>query len=1026
MDLIKLTKFLLKNALFIHYITFVIVALGGYALYKMRREARPAVNFDRIAISVAYNGASATDIEELILKPLEDEIDSIDGVKEYRSSGFEGLASMSIKLDPDYPEKEDIIDEVQRAVDQVSLPEDASDPSILEIKASKITVYSFALMGDVDPLTLRTQAKKLEKDLKKIEGVSAVNIDGLEDLEYRIQVRPEVLYQKSLSISEIMTTLKNWNKVSPGGEVDLDGKTFAIRLDEQLKSVEDIEDLTIRANDAGVGIKVKDIGTVSLQAKELKQEQLVNGKRGVSLSVIKDESADIITVVKSVKTFLKDYKYSDGIEHVVYYDDSVRIENSLRSVFMNAGFGLVLVLVSLMLFVSTRLALVTSIGMPIAFLGGVAVLYALGMTLNSLVVLGMVVVLGMLVDDAIVVAENIYSYIEKGEAPFDAAVKGVSEVASPVLATVMTTVFAFLPVVYMEGVMGQFLKVIPITVIFILLFSLFEALFILPSHCAEILKERKDLKDVKISGPIEKLRDKYVGYVKWSIGSKKAMSLIVLAFIAFVAMTVFVGKKKVEFELFPRSGIEYLNISSEFPINTSKEKSKEFMQNLFAEFEKQDFFKDIFAMSTQIGAISKGGVSGSREQGSHLSQTTLRLTDDLDFVYREDRVVKEIKAVVQSLAKALGAKVSVGVPRRGPPTENDIQLLITSPNFLESKKATMDVVEFLQNQKGNQNIQSDLMSQIQYFRVKVDKALAVESGLKFSDVSSTIFSAFYGVATTTTRLGEDEVDIVVSLDSKSRENLENLEDLLFLNARGVLVPLKSFAKVQKESSMPSVQRLNGSRAISVFGDVDQKTSSSGEANLKLKKHIKNLKSKYPAVNFKVGGSDSQRLETLKETGVLYLFSLMAIFIVISLSFNSIGFPLLVLFAIPFGVLGVVWALYLHSTPLSLMGIVGIIGLSGVVVNGSIILIQFLLQEVRSGILLKDAILNAVTRRFRPIVITSVTTLLGLAPTIYSAGGKDAFIQPLALSLGWGLLVSTLLTLFLLPCFIYIFSVKFIK
>jgi len=1022
----NLTKFLLSRSLLIHYITIVIVALGLFALTKMRREARPAVNFDRIAVTVGYNGASATDIEELILKPIEDEIDGIDGIEEYRSTGFEGIASMSIKLDPDYPEKDDIVDEVQRAIDQVGLPEDASDPIVREIKASKITVYSFALMGDVDPLTLRNEAKRLERDLKKVEGVSTVDISGLEALEYRIQVKPEILNRKSVGVGEIMSTLRNWNKVSPGGEVDIAGKTFAIRLDEQLKTKESIENLTIRANDAGVGVKIKEIGAVTLQAKELKQEQLVNGKRGVSLSIVKDESADIVSVVEGVKSFLESYELRDGIESVVYYDDSVRIANSLRSVFMNAGFGLALVLFSLMVFVSTRLALVTSIGMPIAFLGGVFTIYMLGMTLNSLVVLGMIVVLGMLVDDAIVVAENIFSYIEKGESPYDAAVKGVSEVASPVFATVMTTVFAFLPVVYMEGVMGQFLKVIPITVIFILAFSLFEALFILPTHCAEILKQKTKHADGEgPNGPIEKLRRKYVSFVKWSIGSKTSLFLVFLSFVVLLGATSVV-RKKVKFELFPRSGVEFLNISAEFPINTSKEKSKDFVEKLYKEFQTEDFFSDIFAMSSQVGSISKGGVSGSREQGSHLSQTTLRLTDDPDFVYREDEVVEKVKKTVERIAKITGAKTTVGVPRRGPPTETDIQVMITSPNFEDSSRATSALVKFLQAQEENQNVQSDLMNQSEYYRVKVDKALAVESGLQFSNVSSTIFSAFYGAAATTTRVGEDEVDIVVSFDNASRGSLESLEDIKFLNSRGVLQPLRSFAKIEKDVATPSIQRLNGSRAISVFGDVDQKLSSAREANIKLKKEIKNMSKEFPMVTFDVGGSDSQRMETLRETGMLYVFSLMAIFIVISLSFNSIGFPLLVLFAIPFGIIGVIWALFLHNTPLSLMGIVGIIGLSGVVVNGSIILIQFLLEEVRSGVLLKEAIINSVTRRFRPIVITSVTTLLGLAPTIYSAGGKDAFIQPLALSLGWGLLVSTLLTLFLLPAFIYMLANKFIK
>ncbi len=1019
----SLIRFLLKNSLFVHYITVVIIALGGYSILKMRREARPAVDFDRIAISVAYNGASATDVEELIIKPIEDKVDEIDGIEEYRSSAFEGVAAISIKLDPDYPEKADIIDEVQRAVDQAVLPEDALDPVVLEIKASKINVFSFALMGNVSPLVLRAESKKLERGLKKLEGVSIVERDGFNDLEYRIEVKPETLNNKSLSLTEIMNSLRNWNRVSPAGEVDVDGMNYGIRLDEQLKTKEDIQDLMIRANDAGVGVKVKDVATVKLQSKEIKQETLVNGKIGINFSVYKNKSADIVTVVKDAKKFLEDYNFPEGIETVPYYDDAVRIENSLRSVFLNALFGLFLVLVSLMIFVSTRLALVTAIGMPIAFLGGVAVLYVLGMTLNSLVVLGMIVVLGMLVDDAIVVAENIYSYVEKGMEPAEAAVKGAAEVASPVFATVMTTVFAFLPVVYMEGVMGQFLKVIPITVIFILLFSLFEALFILPSHCAEFLK-KKDTAVVE-NGPIEKLRNKYVEYVKWTISRPRNCVLMVLSFIVLVALTVGAGKA-VKFELFPRSGVEYLKISSEFPINTAKDKSKELAVRIYEALDKSSVSKDIFAMATSIGSISKGGMSGSREQGSHLSQTTLRLTDDPDFVYREDEVVKEIKRIVKEVSDKTEAKTSVSIPRNGPPVETDIKLLITSDNFEESRVAADEVVQYLSSQEGNLNIQSDLMSQTKYFRVKIDKSLAVESGLQFSDLSSSIFSAFYGTAATKTRLHDDEVDIVVSLDKDSRKSLENLKDLLFLNARGVLVPLKSFAEVKMESTMPSIQRLNGSRAISIFGDVDEKLTSAAEANVKLKKKVKEFEKKYPLVDFRVSGSDAQRMDTLKETGTLYIFSLMAIFIVISLSFNSIGFPFLVLFAIPFGIIGVVWALFLHSTPLSLMGIVGIIGLSGVVVNGSIILIQFLLEEVRSGTPLKEAIVKSVERRFRPIVITSVTTLLGLAPTIYSAGGKDTFIQPLALSLGWGLLVSTILTLFLLPSFIYMLSVKFIK
>ncbi len=1014
------TEYLLRNRLLVHYVTLSILAFGLFGLVSLRREARPEVNFDRIAITVPYNGASAEDVEELILKPLEEKIDELDGIEEYRSTAFEGVGSMSIKIDADYSEKREVIDEVQRAVDQIrSFPSDVEDPVVLEIKASKITVYSFALVGDVDELTLREQAEDLKDKLINLEGVSSVDTGNLKDLEYRIQVSPEKLKNRSLSVFEIMQTLTNWNRVSPGGEIDSEGKNYSIRFDEQLKTPKDILDLTIRSNDAGLGIKIGDVGSVKLKNKEVKQELLVDGLPAVSLSVIKDESADIIQVVNRVKGFLEKQEFPDKMSIEVYYDDSTRIKARLKSVIFNALFGLILVLLSLTLFVSTRLAIVTSIGIPVAFLGGVGLIYLLGLTLNSLVVLGMIVVLGMLVDDAIVVAENIYSYVEKGEKPFDAAVKGVSEVASPVVATVSTTIFAFLPVAYMAGIMGQFLRVIPITVIVILFFSLFEALFILPSHCVELLKQKED-KEVNKKSFFDKLRDKYVAYVNWTVKTGFHVLFMVLVFVGVLSATAVIGIPIVKnIVLFPAEGIEFLSVNAKLPQNSTLDKTKEVAAKLAQALKESEMSKDIFSISTNVGSATAGGLSGVREQGTHLSQTTLRLSTDPDFIKREKKVIKKIKELVASLEKETGAKLSTRVERPGPPVEGDIQVQVSSRRFDKSQAAINEIKEALSKTEGIINLQTDLQNKSEYFRVKVDKALAVENGLSFDNLTKVVFSAFYGVPATTTRIGDNEVDIVVSLDSKSRKDISNLKDLLFLNNRGSLVPLKSFASIEKQKSIPSIQRLNGSRTITLFGDVEPAKISAPEANAILKKSLVEIKPKHSSVNIEVKGSDKQRMDSLKDTGKLYLFSLMGIFIAISLSFNSIGFPFMVLFAVPFGLIGVVWALFLHDKPLSLMGMVGVVGLSGVVVNSSIILIQFFLEKYRSGAEVKDAILDAVGRRFRPVVITSITTLLGLAPTIYSIGGNsDPFVQPLALALGWGLMVSTILTLMLLPSYVY--------
>lgn len=1012
-------NFFLKNPLLVHYITIMVVAFGLFGLISMRREARPEVNFDRIAISIPYNGASAEDVEELILKVIEEEIDGIDGIEEYRSTAFEGIGSVSIQIDPDYPYKDEVVDEVQRAIDQIrNLPSDAEDPVLREIKASKITVLSFILVGDVDPVLLRETAEQLKDDLTRLDGVSSVDAEALKDLEFRIEVKPEALKDRSLSVTEIMNTLKNWNRVSPGGEISLDGKTFSIRFDEQLKTIEDVENLTIRSNDAGVGIKIKDIGQVYLKTKEVKQDLLIDGKPGIALSVIKNESADIINVVTTVRRFLEEHKSSlpEGVSTLVYYDDSTRIRLRLKSVVFNAVFGLILVLLALTLFVSTRLALVTSIGIPIAFMGGVGCLYVLGMTLNSLVVLGMIVVLGMLVDDAIVVAENIYSYVERGFSPREAAIKGTAEVAAPVLATVLTTIFAFLPVAFMEGIMGQFLRVIPITVVIILIFSLLEALFVLPSHCVELLRERNDGEKPK-EGLLNQLRDKYTHYVRWSIQSGKSVLIIMGVFVVILGLT-YGAAKSVKFVLFPAEGIEFMTIRSELPQNTNLEKTKEIIGYLAKRLRSDKISSDIFSLSSQVGAATTGGISGVREQGSHLSQTTLRFTEDPSFLKREKQVIKRVKEIAKEVGQEFGAKLSANIARPGPPVEADVQVVVSSRDFKKSRAAILEIRAFLEGVPGVVNLQSDLQKKSDYYHVNIDKALAVENGFSFDDLTKVVFSAFYGVAATTTRIGDNEVDLVVSFDSENRQNLENLGDLLFLNSRGSLVPLKSFAKPEKRKTQPSIQRLDGSRTISLFGDVEEGKITAAEANARLKKNLDQIRANNPGTRIEVQGSEQQRMEALADTAKLYGFAILAIFMVISLSFRSVGFPLMVLFAVPFGLIGVVWALFLHGKPLSLMGLVGVVGLSGVVVNGSIIFIQFFLEEYRKGVELKEAIITAVSRRFRPIIITSVTTLLGLAPTIYSLGGNDPFVQPLALSLGWGLLVSTVLTLFLLPSFLY--------
>lgn len=1006
-----------KRSLLIHFFTLAIIISGIIAIINLRREARPSVNFDRLSIIVNYRGATAEDVEELVIKPIEEKIQEVDGIEEYRSTCFEGLGQITIKLDPNYPDKDEVVDEVRRNIDQINdFPDEVDDPVINEIKSKNIPVISLAIYGKSDPLALRKAADQLKDQLKRLEGVSRIETKGFKELELMIRANPDLLDKYFISFNELMGQIKSWNGNFPGGEVDNFKNSIQLRFREKLDSVSKIESLPLRSNDAGKIIRVKDVAEVRLQLKDDKLDTLYKGEPAIVLIVVKKELSDNITVVERVKKFLGEngLNLPKNVLIETFNDDSRNVRAKLKIVTRNAIFGLALVMLVLVLTLNYRVAFVTSIGLPIAFLGGLAFLYFSGQTINTLTVLGMIVVLGMLVDDAIVVSENAYFHLENGEDPFTAAVKGVSEVSIPVIATVLTTVLAFLPIVFMQGIMGQFLSAIPITVILILIFSLIEALFILPLHNAEILKLGK----IKSPGFIEKFRDKYVKYVSWSLQRRW---VIVFALFLATIITV-VASRKLKFIMFPAVGISGLTIRTQLPENTSRMQTKTLVKELSKELIKI-IGDDLTGLVSNIGSSQIGGLTGSRERGANLSLTEVKFTEDPKFLEREKEIVKKIRIISKNLSEKYNGVSNVTIQRPGPPIGRPIQVQISSKDRIAAEKVSELINLEAKKIKGAYDIQSDLQGKSRQLDIRVKKDLAAELGLSLPTITNSVFAAFDGLAATTTRIGNDEVDLSVSFSDRAKTKVESLKRIPLRTSNGRYIYLKSLIDIKKIQGRNSVQRLDGARTITIFGDVDEKIITSKEANKRLRPFVEKLKRKYRQVVIQLGGSEKDRIMALRDTAKLYILAIIAVFMVISLSFNSILFPLYVIMSIPFGIMGVVWALILHNEPLSMMGLIGVVGLSGVVVNGAIILIQFVLYELKSGTNLNEALINAAKRRFRPIIITTITTLVGLMPTIYGLGGGDPFVQPLALSLGWGLFVATILILLCLPAMVHLLSEK---
>jgi multidrug efflux pump subunit AcrB len=1022
----KFLQFLQDNKLFVHYLSIVVVIGGLFSIFNLRREARPNVNFNRVNITTVYPGASPSDIEELVIDPIEEKIDEVDGIEEYRSVSYVGAGLLSVKIDQNYPNSEEVIDEIRRKVSEVrDLPAEVEDPTVSELKADNIPVLNLALYGSVDPFTLKLETEKLKDFLKKQAGVTRVDYAGITDLQLQIMAKPDRLSQFDMTLNEIWFQLREWSKQRPGGLFEDQSIVTNLTIGEDINEIEKAKSFVLRSNDSGKSIPLGDVAEIRYALEKKQSGNIFGDQPAVLFTIVKSPSADAVETVDDVKKQLVKYQknLNPKLNLKLYQDQSKRIRDKLRIVIGNALSGLVLVLFILIVFLDWRSALVTSIGIPIAILGGLIIIYFLGMTLNSLVVVGMIIVLGMLVDDAIVVCENIYAKIESGLPPMRAAVEGTKEISAPVISSVLTTVFAFLPIAFMGDIIGQFLSVIPITVVAMLAVSLLEALIVLPIHAEEIMRPRKTQNQKTITKKMESI---YRRYIRWSMNKRW---LVLGTLTIFFAFSLAQGKKIFErFSLFPAEGLDGLSVRIELPKNTPLPKTQIRVQELSQQLQtvSEDTFDTIYS---NLGQVTTGGSGGSRQNGGHLAMINVKFTSDPSFIYKEKRIVTAIRKTVKDYRQKHSIKASVTLDRPGPPIGKPIQVQITSRDFNLGQNIIEQIKGKLQSISGVEALETDLDGDSIKYRLKINNEFAVSEGVDPARISRTIFAASTGVVTREILKNNEKVEILLGLKASSGEPLQSQQypidqimELSVRNNNGQAVPIKNYLDIIEEKGPSSIQRYNGIRTITLFGEVDDKIITGKQVNQQIAPFLVELRKQYPNVKISVGGGERDRLRAVKDTMRLYLLAIVLIFMAISLTFNSFIYPFLVLTAIPMGISGVIWSLVIHGKSLSIMGIIGIVGLSGVVVNVSIIYLKFIQDRIKIGMPFKEAIEDAGVSRLRPIVMTTVSTLIGLLPTIYGVGGVDTFVQPIAMVLGWGLFVATSLTLYALPAILSFFTI----
>ena len=1017
----KLAEFSVKNSLLVNLLSVFLLVVGFISMLQLQREAFPNVDFDVVNITTIYPGAPAEDVEKLVTTPIEKELRGISGIEEMTSNSEEGISSIALEIDPEARDKDDIINDIEEAVDRVKdLPEEIDDdPQIVELSADEFPIIEISLGGDYSEWERRQYAETLEDLILEIDGVASVMRIAWRDREFWVEVDPDKLAEYYVSMADIMTALRTRNITLPGGPLTTKEVEYNVRISGEFKTPAEVAEVIIRANDAGRWLRIKDVATVKDTFEDQTHIPRVNGKRSVSMVVVKSKSGDAIKVTDQVKTAVADFQKNlpEGMEVTLTNDFSYYVKRRLNVLKTNGMIGIVFVLVVLFLFLDPVPAFMTALGLPLALFSTFIIMNIMGASINLVTMLGLIIVLGMLVDDGIIVAENVYRYIENGMSPKEAAVKGTSEVIAPVTVTILTTCAAFLPLMFMGDIMGKFIRFIPIVVMIALGSSLLEAFIILPSHLSDFVRGTKFQTTHK--GDPHKQRRWFTSLINLYTGllqrALRFRYLFVFGMIVIFMSSVYIAGHHMKIIMFTGEGIEEFHVRAEAPKGTPLEGTAELMvpvEELIASLSDTE----LDAFRTYVGAIEEErGFDPNAKRATHLAQIRVFLTPAQQRARRPQEIADALRP---RLAQIQGfEKLYFHFPREGPPVGQPIEIAVKGEEFEVLQEIAGRVSSDLDQIKGVSDVSSSFEFGKKQLKVVVDEEKAKRFGLSVGQVAMTVRSAFDGGRATAIKptKAEEEIQVLVRFPPGERSQRQAFDKILIPNDKDRLIPLASVATVHEQEGLFKINHLEGKRVIYVTAQVDGKTVTSLEVNSMMQEKYSGLGKDYPGYAMVFSGEYEEQQKTAKNLLRSFLIALFLIFIILAALFNSLIQPFVVLSAIPYGIIGVIFGFLTHQKPLSFFAFMGLVGLAGIVVNDSVVLVDFVNKLRKAGKPRQESLIEAGRMRLRPVLMTTITTIAGLLSVAYGIGGGDPFLKPMGLAIVWGLLFSTVLTLILIPC-----------
>jgi len=1056
-------RWAVKNMAGVNFLVFAVILGGLFSFFGMRRETFPEFQLEVILVSVPYPGATPDEVESGICQKIEEAVQSLSGIKKLTSICREGSGFTLLQLEPNIKDAQKVLSEVRSAVDRISVffPE-RSEKATVEQVTFRLPAIRVAILGPKQgdsgtEQRLRTLAETVRERLIELPNVSQAQLLNVKPYQIDVEVGEDTLRKYGLTLSQVAMMIRKENLETPSGQLKSDGQEILLRGKNKRDFGDDIAKLPLIAQSNGVVLTVGDIGRVRDEFDDVAAINEINGRPALVISIERTSNEDLLNISEEVTAFVKRMEMPDGYSLLAWGDESIDVRDRIRMLRENGLQGGIIVFLLLAMFLNLRLAFWVAMGIPISLMGAGIGLYVMGETLNMLTMFAFLMAVGIVVDDGIVIGENIFAHRAMGKSNLEASIDGAIEVLPSVFSSVATTIIAFLPLLYVSGVMGKFIAVMPAAIILMLVISLVEASLALPGHLSHEEKPPKTALQ-KIQHllnrpliPIERFFERislrcnaaldWFGESFYGPVLKLFLRHPLIPFaLGFTVVSLAVGMVRsgvVPFEFFPsldgKTIIGQVIYPDGTPASITADAARRMEQAIrriseeVAERETKEGKNKtpepidrtaprgpVKLTFLRVGSADAGNQgAGDRISGSHVAQVQAEIHDATERNITSDQLIqlwREEAGVFPGAERVTFQSADIGPG--GKPLE--FKILAPRENIAELDEAVEAAKEALAKYDGVYDIRDDSNPGKTEFQFTI-RERAKSLGIRQEDLSEAIRSAYYGSEVMRLQRGRHEVKLMVRHPSNERKSLADFQDLRVRGPDNVDRPLAELADIKVTQGYSEINRLDQLRSITVSAELDTAKANASRIASDLKSDVvPKLLARYPSLRFRWEGQQQETAESFNSLAIGFVVAMLAMYLLLVFEFSSYLQPLIVLAIVPFGMVGAIFGHALQGLPLTLFSMFGMVTLAGVVVNDSIVMVDFINQCIHRGMLPREAIMTAGSRRLRAVFLTSVTTIAGLAPMLLEKSFQAQALIPMATSLAFGLLGSTLLVLLMVP------------